>query len=162
MAIKQAARGTKVQWTSPATQARVVQQKRAARQKPTIEWTDAPAGTSLKRTAFPATYREPPNIDPAIAARFVVGAPVMAARPLRMCANKGVYQHAPLEEFFGDAETEAHIPRGSLLIYAGEAREVERVYMGRRPHDVSVVKHTFIAPVFGHCIIHDFNLITLI
>lgn len=115
----------------------------------------------MRRQVFPTSYHEPPNLDPTIAAQFVIGQPVMAAIHLNMPTNKGMYDFAPLEPSYGPTD-EAHVPAGSLLIYTGEVRQTERKYVGSRAIDVSAVKHTFIAPGIGRCIIHDFNLITLI
>lgn len=152
--------GSKVQWTAPGAQQGVADLKKQARAKPEIDWVDAPKGTSMRREHFPSMYKEPPNLDPAIAAQFVIGHPVMAARPLTMSLDRGTYDFAPLETFYG-GEDEAHIPVGSLLVYTGEVRQTERMYVNGKFRDVSVVKHTFITPM-GRCIIHDFNLIRLI
>jgi hypothetical protein len=77
-----------------------------------------------------------------------------------LARDVGVYQFAPLEEFNGD-ESMAHVPMGSLLVYAGPVYEMERQCINGRYIDVMAIKHTFITPL-GRCIIHDFNLITLL
>lgn len=152
-----------VQWTAPSAKDDVDASRRQARRahlRPDVEWVGAPKGTSLRRQHFPAGYKKPPNVDPAIAAQFIVGRPVMAAQALTMSQDRGTYDFAPLEPFSGE-EGEAHIPTGSLLIYTGEVRQLERMWIGGKNCDVYAVKHTFIT-AFGRCIIHDFDLIKLI
>lgn len=150
-------------WTKPDAKQDVIDLQHAtakAKLRPDIEWKDAPAGSTCARQAFPARYKEPPNLDPRIAAKFVVGVAVMASKALGLARDVGVYQFAPLEEFDGD-ESMAHVPMGSLLAYAGPVYEMERQYVNGRYVDVAAIKHTFITPL-GRCIIHDFNLITLL
>ncbi len=154
-----AASASKVHWTVPGAKEAVDEQRNRARLKPDINWS-SPEGGSSRRQHFPASYREPPNVDPTIAEQFVVGRPVMAARDLTMSRDQGTYQFAPLETFVGESD-QAHIPKGSLLIYTGAVRQEERIYVNSKARDVSVLKHTFITPM-GRCIIHDFNLIQLI
>ena len=154
------ARGTTVEWKNEDVKQSAVDLHRAAAQakrKPDIAWKDAPQGSSCARQVFPERYREPPNLDPRVAERFIVGVPVMAACALAPARQRGVYQFVPLEPFEGD-ESEAPVPIGSLLVYAGPVYEMER-FRGQR--DVAAIKHTFIPPM-GRCIIHDFNLIKLL
>jgi len=115
----------------------------------------------MRREHFPAGYKKAPNLDPAIAAQFAVGRPVLAARALILSRDRGTYDFAPLEPFYGDPVEEAHIPEGSLLVYTGEIRQQERMWINGKTRDVAAVKHTFITP-FGRCIIHDFDLIRLV
>lgn len=150
-------------WTTPSAKQVVVDLQRAtaqARSKPDIEWTDAPAGSTCARQVFPARYKEPPNVDPKIAERFVVGAPVMASRALGLSRDKGTYEFVPLEEFEGE-EDEQHVAKGALMVYAGPVYQQERQYVNGRYVDVMAIKHTFVTPM-GRCIIHDFNLIELL
>lgn len=150
-------------WTAPGAKQGVIDLQHATAQakvRPDIEWTDAPAGSSCARRVFPARYKEPPNVDPKIAERFVVGVPVMAARELGLSHDRGTYQFAPLDEFDGE-EGEVHVAKGTLMVYAGPVYEQERQYVNGRYVDVNAIKHTFITPL-GRCIIHDFNLIELL
>lgn len=110
----------------------------------------------MARKERPAPYQEPTLGDVASSDAFVVGSPFVTKRALRPARNKGVYVHTPLEPSSGGEE--AHIPAGSLIVYAGEARETETKYANGKRHDVHVVKQTFIT-AFGRCIIHDMALV---
>jgi hypothetical protein len=116
-----------------------------------------------KNLARPDLYHEPPIITPELEACLVIGGSVIAKFDMQV-GYKGVYPFLPLERYDGKSKSTAAVPAGSLLVYAGTVRCTEAMfYAEQHKHkkyaNVEVLKHTFITPSFGRCIIHDFSLI---
>jgi len=127
----------------------------------TIEWKDPQTGPISSKRAIPAPYKAPVSLkNNEIASALVTGHPVMAKFDMKISTERGVYPFAPLEKYHGD-DGKAPVPKGSLLMYSGPVRVSERKVISGVPHEVRVVKHTFITPV-GRCIVHDLNVLKLL
>ena len=149
------ASGTKIEWTSRPDLAALPPKRNALR----ASFNDPQVEAGLKNGPRPVIYRPDTFISPETQKRLVNGAGFIAARDL--CAGeRGVYPYVPLVLSMVPPEGTVLVPRGSLLMYAGSVRSVERkwVQSALREVDVQVTKHTFITP-FGRCIIHDLNLV---
>lgn len=145
-------------WVNPTTKKNIDELKTATR-SPHIVWTNPPPENSYARKTFPARYKKPRGIDDIDPSTFTIGAAVLAALPLMLASDKGMYSFNPLEPFYGE-DSEAPIREGTVLIYSGPVYETERCITNGKVLDASVVKHTFITPL-GRCIIHDFSLIRM-
>lgn len=119
---------------------------------------DPTVAASIKNRPRPAGYRQPPEVSDELEAAMVPGGSVVALHDLQV-GEQGVYPYPALERFYGSPGRTVPVPKGSLLMYAGCIRAVERKYFAMGGYkDVNVFKHTFITP-HGRCIIHDFTLI---
>ena len=151
------AKTTRIAWTSRPKADEVPPKKRDLR----AAWKDPETEAMARNRVEPAHYQPLPVASPELEANLVPGGSVVATRDLCL-GERGVYPYPALVIFYGSPDASVPVPKGSLLMYAGELRSTERrsvrVNGEYRYVNVQVTKHTFITP-HGRCIIHDFNLI---
>lgn len=147
------AKGTRVEWTGGKRPPRPPKKKEL---RPVFK--DPTVAASIRNRARPASYHQPPEVTDAMEDAMVPGGAVVALCDLQL-GEQGVYPFPALERFYGSPGCTVTVPRGSLLMYAGCIRTLERKWLTSGGYkDVQVFKHTFITP-HGRCIIHDFTAI---
>jgi hypothetical protein len=132
--------------------------RRAKRAKRIIAWKDPETEYGLTRRERPARYHDPGTFMPSYKVRLVIGALMAASIDLERIDPESKSYPFPTLRGCTRKGREA-VPTGTLLIYAGTVRVVERARVARQRVDIEVPKHTFIVPNVGRCIIHDLRLV---
>lgn len=147
------AKGTRIDWTSKPTEL----PPKKGELRPV--WKNPEVEAQVKSRATPAEYQPIPEVTPELEGSLVPGGSVVAAHDLSL-GERGVYPYPALVRFYGGTGGSVPVPKGSLLMYAGCLRSLERKWVPAQGRyvNVQVHKHTFITPL-GRCIIHDFGLI---
>lgn len=125
-------------------------------------WKDAITGIASVSRPRPTRYAPLKEADADTLSSMAIGTAVTCRHNV-MCATEprllGAYPFPPLVRCYAGSEL-SPIPRGSLLVYAGHVRTLERKRVHGKSLDVSVIKHTFITPQ-GRCIVNDLSLLQL-
>jgi len=105
----------------------------------------------------PAKYVPSGEVIAPIVSSFEVGRAIITKVPFVPVPFKeiGVYPFPVLMVAKNAPESEVtEVPAGSLLVYTGQIRTIERTKVDGHNREFSVLKHTFVTPI-GRCIIHD-------